>query len=149
MDWLRPLRQVDWAVYAKKPFAGPEAVLAYLARYTHRVAIATSRLLEFDRNQVTFKWKEYRAKAIDRYKTMTLNVDELIRRFLLHILPSGFHRIRHYGMLANTSRKDNLATARQLLTDQADDVVVAEKQRDDNQDNTAPEQPTYRCPECG
>ncbi len=118
--WIKPLRQLDWVVYAKKPFAGPEQVLAYLARYTHRVAIANSRLLAFDGKQVTFKWKDYRAKAKDRYKTMTLTVDEFIRRFLLHVLPSGFHRIRHYGMLANASRQENIATARRLLEELLD-----------------------------
>jgi Zn finger protein HypA/HybF involved in hydrogenase expression len=149
-NWLKPLQQVDWVVYAKKPFAGPEQVLAYLARYTHRVAIANSRLLTFDGQQVTFKWKDYRAKAKDRYKTMTLDVNEFIRRFLLHVLPSGFHRIRHYGMLAKASRKDNLATARQLLADQSDDTVeVAEKQSDTDQEHADSEQATYQCPECG
>lgn len=149
-NWLKPLRQVDWVVYAKKPFAGPEQVLAYLARYTHRVAIANSRLLAFDGEQVTFKWKDYRAKAKDRYKTMTLKVDEFIRRFLLHVLPGGFHRIRHYGILANASRKDNLAKARQLLTDQAADTVeVTEQQSDTDQEQTDIEQATYQCSKCG
>ena len=94
-DYLAPLRQIEWVVYAKRPFAGPEAVLAYLSRYTHRVAISNSRLIACDERGVTFKWKDYRAKSRDRYQTMTLATGEFIRRFLIHVLPSGFHRIRH------------------------------------------------------
>jgi len=103
--WLTPLRQCEWVVYAKRPFAGPEAVLAYLSRYTHRVAIANSRLVAIDEHGVAFRWKDYRAKGRTRHKTMTLAADEFMRRFLLHVLPGGFHRIRHYGLLANGSRK--------------------------------------------
>lgn len=114
-DWLVPLRKAEWVVYAKRPFGGPEAVLAYLARYTHRVAIANSRLLAFDDNGVTFRWKDYRASERDRTKVMTLAVDEFIRRFLIHVLPSGFHRIRHYGLFANAGRAENIARARHLL----------------------------------
>jgi len=114
-QWLASLRKIEWVVYAKRPFAGPKAVLAYLSRYTHRVAIANSRLIAFDQRGVTFHWKDYREKARTRYKTMTLATAEFMRRFLLHVLPSGFHRIRHYGLLANAGRKDNLAVARQLL----------------------------------
>jgi hypothetical protein len=113
--YLAPLRKVEWVVYAKRPFAGPQAVLAYLSRYTHRVAIANSRLIAFDDNGVTFKWKDYRAKGRDRQKVMTLASEEFIRRFLIHVLPSGFHRIRHYGIFANGGRTENLARARQLL----------------------------------
>jgi hypothetical protein len=113
--YLAPLRKVEWVVYAKRPFAGPQAVLAYLSRYTHRVAIANSRLIAFDDNGVTFKWKDYRAKGRDRQKVMTLASEEFIRRFLIHVLPSGFHRIRHYGIFANGGRIENLARARQLL----------------------------------
>ena len=102
-------------VYAKRPFGGPDAVLAYLSRYTHRIAIANSRLLAFDGVRVTFKWKDYRAKGDTRYKLMTLNADEFIRRFLIHVLPDGFHRIRHYGLLANANRTANIALARRLL----------------------------------
>ena len=112
---LAALRQVEWVVYAKRPFGGPDAVLAYLSRYTHRIAIANSRLVAFDGERVTFKWKDYRAKLVARYKLMTLGADEFIRRFLIHVLPSGFHRIRHYGLLANANRADNIALARQLL----------------------------------
>jgi len=107
--WLAPLRQCEWVVYAKRPFAGPQAVLAYLSRYTHRVAISNSRLIALDEHGVTFKWKDYRvkngSKGRTRHKTMTLEPGEFMRRFLLHVLPGGFHRIRHYGLLANGSRK--------------------------------------------
>jgi hypothetical protein len=113
--WLKPLRQQEWVVYAKRPFAGPEAVLAYLSRYTHRVAIANSRLLALDEKGVTFKWKDYREKGRTRRKTMTLATDEFIRRFLIHVLPRGFHRIRHYGWIANATRVEKLALARELL----------------------------------
>jgi Putative transposase/Transposase zinc-binding domain len=112
---LAALRKVEWVVYAKRPFGGPDAVLAYLSRYTHRIAIANSRLVAFDGERVTFKWKDYRAKPDARDKLMTLDADEFIRRFLIHVLPSGFHRIRHYGLLANANRADNIALARQLL----------------------------------
>lgn len=149
-NWLKPLRQIDWVVYAKKPFAGPKQVLAYLARYTHRVAIANSRLLDFDGKRVAFKWKDYRAKAKDRDKTMTLDVDEFIRRFLLHVLPGGFHRIRHYGILANASRKENIATARQLLVEQVDQSEeVPITQDDTDEESPASERSTYCCAECG
>ncbi len=114
-NWLKPLRQQEWVVYAKRLFAGSEAVLAYLSRYTHRVAIANSRLLALDENGVTFKWKDYREKGRTRRKTMTLATDEFIRRFLIHVLPRGFHRIRHYGWIANARRVEKLALARELL----------------------------------
>jgi hypothetical protein len=113
--YLAPLRKIEWVVYAKRPFAGPRAVLAYLSRYTHRVAIANSRLIAFDDNSVTFRWKDYRAKGRERQKVMTLASGEFIRRFLIHVLPGGFHRIRHYGLFANGGRAENLARARQLL----------------------------------
>ena len=112
---IAALRKVEWVVYAKRPFGGPDAVLAYLSRYTHRIAIANSRLVAFDGERVTFKWKDYRAKGDARYKLMTLDADEFIRRFLIHVLPDGFHRIRHYGLFANGRRADNIARARQLL----------------------------------
>jgi Putative transposase/Transposase zinc-binding domain len=113
--FLGPLWSSDWIVYAKKPFAGPGAVLAYLARYTHRVAISNSRLLAANADGVTFKYKDYRVEGPERYKTMTLSPHEFIRRFLLHVLPRGFHRIRHYGLLANGGRAENIAKARALL----------------------------------
>ena len=113
--WLAPLRKIEWVVYAKRPFAGPQAVLAYLSRYTHRVAISNSRLIASDERGVTFRWKDYRAKRPSRHKAMSLPPEEFMRRFLLHVLPGGFHRIRHYGLLANGSRKASLALARELL----------------------------------
>ena len=102
-------------VYAKKPFGGPQAVLAYLSRYTHRVAISNRRLIAADESGVTFKCKDYRIEGPGRYKTMTLATDEFIRRFLMHVLPKGFHRIRHYGLFANGNRAANIARARELL----------------------------------
>jgi hypothetical protein len=143
--WLAPLRQCEWVVYAKRPFAGPAAVLAYLARYTHRVAIANSRLITLDARGVTFKWKDYRAKGKTKYKTMTLSAAEFMRRFLLHVLPSGFHRIRHYGLVANAGRRDNLAKARELLNVPPD---IDNEARTDNA-ATDPVQPTNICPDCG
>jgi hypothetical protein len=113
--FLAPLRTTRWFVYSKRPFAGPQAVLAYLARYTHRVAIANSRLIAAHDDGVTFKWKDYRFEGRDRHKTMTLAPDEFIRRFLLHVLPKGFHRIRHYGLLASAARRANIARVRELL----------------------------------
>ena len=112
---LAPLRRKNWFVYAKPPFSGPEAVLAYLARYTHRVAIANSRLITLDERGVTFRYKDYRRNGQARHRTMTLAADEFIRRFLLHVLPKGFHRIRHYGLLASPGCKANIARARELI----------------------------------
>jgi len=140
--WLMPLRQCEWVVYAKRPFAGPEAVLAYLSRYTHRVAISNSRLIALDERGVTFRWKDYRAKGHTRYKAMTLDAGEFMRRFLLHVLPSGFHRIRHYGLLANCCRSANLALARQLLQVPAQEPQQDEDALDDGR-------PTFVCPHCG
>lgn len=145
--WLAPLRRCEWVVYAKRPFAGPQAVLAYLSRYTHRVAISNSRLLAMDERGVTFHWKDYRAKdgakGKTRHKAMTLNPQEFMRRFLLHVLPGGFHRIRHYGLLANSNRRDNLALARQLLQ-----VIPLppEAVADDGSDSP---RPTFVCAHCG
>jgi hypothetical protein len=112
---LAPLRTTEWVVYAKQPFAGPEQVLAYLARYTHRVAIANSRLLDLDQTHVSFRWKDYRENGGHKSKVMRIKVAEFIRRFLLHVLPNGFHRIRHYGLFANGHRADKLALCRSLL----------------------------------
>ena len=114
-DYLAPLEGKKWHVYAKRPFAGPKTVLAYLARYTHRVAISSRRLIRADANGVTFKYKDYRIDGPGRYKTMTVHPHEFIRRFLVHVLPKGLHRIRHYGLLANGQREANLAKARALL----------------------------------
>jgi Putative transposase/Transposase zinc-binding domain len=113
--FLKPLRKTEWVVYAKKPFGGPGAVLAYLSRYTHRVAISNRRLVSIDDTGVTFKWKDYRIEGPGRYKTMTLPTGEFIRRFLMHVLPKGLHRIRHYGLFANGNRASNIARARELL----------------------------------
>jgi hypothetical protein len=117
---LKPLRRMNWFVYAKRPFAGPEAVLAYLSRYTHRVAISNTRLIAHDERGVTLRYKDYRADGLARRKVMTLKTDEFIRRFLLHILPKGFHRIRHYGLFANTARAANIARLRELLGETAE-----------------------------
>lgn len=113
--FLAPLRKTEWLVYAKPPFGGPEAVLAYLSRYTHRVAISNHRLISADANTVTFRWKDYRIKHGDRQKVMRLETGEFIRRFLIHVLPDGFHRIRHYGLLASAARKATIARIRELL----------------------------------
>jgi hypothetical protein len=144
-DWLAPLRECEWVVYAKRPFAGPAAVLAYLSRYTHRVAISNRRLVALDGRGVTFRWKDYRTKGHTRNKTMTLDSDEFMRRFLLHVLPSGFHRIRHYGLFANAERKDNLAKARELLH-VAPEADAAPSGADAPAQSV---QPTFVCPDCG
>ena len=144
-EWLAPLRKCEWVVYAKRPFAGPAAVLAYLSRYTHRVAISNRRLLALDERGVTFRWKDYRAKGSTRYKTMTLDAEEFMRRFLLHVLPGGFHRIRHYGLIANAGRKDNLAKVRELLHVVPNSTVKAEGS--DTPVASAP--PTFVCAHCG
>jgi len=144
--FLAPLRKKNWFVYAKPPFAGPEAVLAYLSRYTHRVAISNSRLISLDEAGVTFRYKDYRRSGRERYRTMTLDPAEFIRRFLLHVLPKGFHRIRHYGLLASTGRKANIARVRELL--------AAPQPRDecggsDSADAAAPTDWRPPCPCCG
>jgi hypothetical protein len=138
--FLKPLKRTRWFVYCKRPFAGPKAVLAYLARYTHRVAISNRRLIAADATSVTFKVKDYRVEGPGRYTTMTLNVAEFIRRFLLHVLPKGFHRIRHYGLLAGTAKAEMVAKAREMLAvptteAQADEDVVTEH--------------VQQCPGCG
>lgn len=123
--WLAPFRKVEWAVYAKPPFGGPEAVLAYLSRYTHRVAISNGRLVRADADTVAFRWKDYRIKSGDRQKVMRLATSEFIRRFLIHVLPDGFHRIRHYGLLASATRKTNITKIRALLCVQRPEEPVA------------------------
>src|SRR5258708_1098789 len=142
--YLAPLRRTEWVVYAKRPFGGPQAVLAYLSRYTHRVAIANSRLIAFDSNSVTFKWKDYRIEGRDRYKAMTLAFGEFIRRFLIHVLPGGFHRIRHYGLFASSKRGENIARARQLLA-----VPKPQSENADAADSNEPQTPSHPCPCCG
>jgi hypothetical protein len=134
--YLKPLRNIDWVVYAKDPFAGPRQVLRYLSLYTHRVAISNRRLISADESGVTFKYKDYRLDRSARYKTMTLATDEFIRRFLLHVLPKRFHRIRHYGLLASSNRAANLVHARELLAvpspskqPETPEVVTTDEQR--------------------
>jgi hypothetical protein len=143
---LAPLRRSAWVVYAKRPFAGPRAVLAYLARYTHRVAISNSRLVTLDEAGVTFKWKDYRIKGRHRLRTMTLGAAEFIRRFLLHVLPSGFHRIRHYGLFAGMVRARNIERVRQLL---AASEVAPERSPAEVDSETETPSTARKCPCCG
>ena len=140
--WVSALRQIEWVTYAKRPFGGPEPVLAYLSRYTHRIAISNRRLVAWDDTGVTFKWKDYRLQGPDRYKTMTLAVGEFIRRFLMHVLPKRFHRIRHYGLFANGARAENITRARELLKMAAADREPASTNTDDLVHS-------HRCPCCG
>jgi hypothetical protein len=142
--YLAPLRRRKWYVYSKRPFGGPEAVLAYLSRYTHRVAISNRRLIAFGQNGVTFSYKDYRADGRARYKVMTLATNEFIRRFLVHVLPKGFHRIRHYGLLAKSSCVENLARARELLA-----VPQPQGTPDDDAGPDDPATNAHPCPCCG
>ena len=142
--WIKPLNQCEWVVYAKRPFAGPAAVLAYLSRYTHRVAISNQRLVALDERGVTFRWKDYRATGRTRHKTMTLGADEFMRRFLLHVLPGGFHRIRHYGLLANAGRRENLARVREVLGVVPKSEIPAKPEA-----QAGHVQPTFVCRCCG
>ena len=133
-------------VYAKEPFGGPQAVLAYLSRYTHRVAISNRRLISADETGVTFRWKDYRIEGPGRYKTMTLPTHEFIRRFLMHVLPKGFHRIRHYGLFANGNRAANIARARELL---AVPPRVPQHETDCTAESEQPRVLPRPCPCCG
>jgi Putative transposase len=142
--YLAPLRRRKWYVYSKRPFGGPEAVLAYLSRYTHRVAISNRRLMALDENGVTFNYKDYRADGRTRYKVMTLTTSEFIRRFLIHVLPKGFHRIRYYGLLARSACAENLARARQLLAIPKPQVLT-----DNDGGPTQPSTTAHPCPCCG
>jgi hypothetical protein len=128
LDYLAPTREAEWAVYAKRPFAGPEQVLDYVGRYTHRVAISNNRLLDIAEGKVTFRYKDYRHGA--EQKTMTLQAEEFIRRFLLHVLPEGFQRIRYYGFLANRYREQKLARCRELLAMPAPEPAASEVSKD-------------------
>ena len=139
---LAPLKKKRWFVYAKEPFAGPKQVLAYLSRYTHRVAISNNRLLKCEGTSVTFRVKHYRVDGRARLKTMTLDVGEFIRRFMLHVLPKGFHRIRHYGLLATGARAENIETARNLLG-----VAPTVELADASKGNAGADLPP--CPCCG
>jgi len=144
--YLAPLRNGEWVVYSKRPFGGPEEVLRYLARYTHRVAISNRRLTACDDKGVTFKWKDYRLEGHERYKLMTLATHEFIRRFLIHVLPAGFHRIRYYGLLASSTRADNIARARKLLAVPLlpiDAIKTASIEANESQT------PKHPCPCCG
>jgi hypothetical protein len=143
--FLAPLKRCEWVVYAKEPFAGPEAVLTYLSRYTHRIAISNRRLVAADASTVAFRYKDYRLDGLARFKTMTLTTGEFIRRFLSHVLPKGFHRIRHYGLFANGNRADNVAKARELLAVPAPAVAPPEPATVDN----APRIHPRPCPCCG
>jgi len=144
--YLAPLRRINWYVYSKPPFGGPKAVLAYLSRYTHRVAISNRRLITFDQHGVTFRYKDYCADGRARYKRMTLATDEFIRRFLMHVLPKGLHRIRHYGLLARPSCADNIARARELLAVSTPQDHNAEA---DAVNPVKPPNPSHPCPCCG
>jgi hypothetical protein len=144
--FLAPLRHIKWVVYCKAPFAGPQQVLRYLSRYTHRVAISNRRLIAADDNAIAFRWKDYRVSGPDRWKTMRLYPHEFIRRFLLHVLPKGFHRIRHYGLFASTNRAESIATARALL-----DVAppAGDPQQQPDVAPGAPRVLPCPCPRCG
>jgi hypothetical protein len=144
---LAPLKRKKWFVYARPPFAGPQAVLAYLARYTHRVAISNSRLIALDERGVSFRYKDYRRDGKARYRTMTLSADEFIRRFLLHVLPKGFHRIRHYGLLASAGCKANIARAKKLIAAPMPEVDPPTAHNIADPDATTDHRPP--CPCCG
>jgi hypothetical protein len=149
--YLAPLWNTNWVVYCKRPFGGPKEVLRYLARYTHRVAISNRRLIACDQKGVTFKWKDYRLEGPDRYKVMTLATPEFIRRFLIHVLPAGFHRIRYYGLLASGKRAENVARARELLMPPVIPVDAIKAIRPNAADgaNAAEQQTIHVCPCCG
>ena len=144
--YLAPLRNSKWVVYCKRPFGGPKEVLRYLARYTHRVAISNRRLIACDAKGVTFKWKDYRIEGPERYKVMTLATYEFIRRFLMHVLPAGFHRIRHYGLLASGKRAENVARARELLTQP---IIPVDAIKAISASAAEPQTANHSCPCCG
>ena len=146
--YLAPVRKAEWVVYAKPPFGGPQHVLEYLGRYTHRVAISNNRLIDFGDGQVRFRWKDYRHES--RQKTMTLDEQEFIRRFLLHVLPDGFQRIRHYGLLANRHRATKLALCRTLLAEPDPVVKIPDPPRDYRDRYQLLTGKSLRdCPKCG
>jgi len=145
-DFLKPLRRLKWVVYAKEPFGGPEAVLRYLSRYTHRIAISNRRLIAADERGIAFRYKDYRIDGPDRWKTMTLSSHEFIRRFLMHALPKGFHRIRHYGLFANGNRRTDIARARELL---ATPPPVSEPDEPKLVEPGEPRVHPHPCPCCG
>ena len=145
--YLSPLHRTKWFVYSKRPFAGPEQVLAYLSRYTHRVAISNSRLIAANETGVTFNYKDYRIEGPGRYKTMTLKPGEFIRRFLMHVLPKGFHRIRHYGLLASGTKAETIARARELIATATPAQTAQKRQAPDSA--AATDNPIHPCPCCG
>jgi putative transposase/transposase-like zinc-binding protein len=149
--YLAPLRESEWVIYSKRPFGGPEEVLRYLARYTHRVAISNRRLIACDDKGVTFKWKDNRIEGPERYKVMTLATDEFIRRFLMHVLPAGFHRIRYYGLLASGQRAENVARARELLAPTLIpiDAIKAISTAASDPQTAEPPPAKHQCPCCG
>jgi hypothetical protein len=144
--FLAPLRHIKWVVYCKAPFAGPQQVLRYLSRYTHRVAVANRRLVAADDAGIAFRWKDYRIDGPGRWKTLRLHPHEFIRRFLMHVLPKGFHRIRHYGLFASANRAESIAAARALL-----DVAApaADPQKRPDVETDAPRVLSCPCPRCG
>ena len=146
--FLAPLRRAEWVVYAKPPFGGPQQVLEYLGRYTHRVAISNQRLLSLSDGQVSFQWKDYRSEHKQKSKTMTVQADEFVRRFLIHTLPPGFQRIRHFGFMANCHRKAKLALCRQLLTAPIQDLLPQPAECRQMLEAIT-EQSVIRCPRCG
>jgi hypothetical protein len=150
--YLAPLRNSEWVVYSKRPFGGPKEVLRYLARYTHRVAISNRRLVALDDKGVTFKWKDYRIEGPQRCKVMTLNTHEFIRRFVMHVLPQGFHRIRYYGLLTSQTRAKNIARARELLAVPlitVDAIKAANAKTSTSAQPEEPKAPEHPCPGCG
>jgi hypothetical protein len=150
--YLAPLRNSEWVVYSKRPFGGPEEVLRYLARYTHRVAISNRRLVALNDKSVTFKWKDYRREGPERYGVMTLDTNEFIRRFLMHVLPSGFHRIRYYGLLTSPTRAKNVARIRELLAVPLipiDAIKALNPNASTNAQPDEPKAPARPCPCCG
>lgn len=144
--YLAPLRKTEWVVYAKPPFGGPEAVLAYLSRYTHRVAVSNHRLVSADTDTVAFRWKDYHIKRGDRMKVMRLPTDEFIRRFLIHVLPSGFHRICHAGFLANGIRRDRIERIRRFWDQTREPDPMADE---DHHADTGEDDQPQTCPKCG
>ncbi len=144
--YLAPLRNSEWVVYSKRPFGGPAEVLRYLARYTHRVAISNRRLVALNDKGVTFKWKDYRLEGRERYGVMTLDTHEFIRRFLMHVLPQGFHRIRYYGLLTSPTRAKNIARIRELL---AVPLIPIDAIKAAHTQSEEPKAPEPACPCCG
>jgi hypothetical protein len=150
--YLAPLRNIEWVVYSKRPFGGPAEVLRYLARYTHRVAISNRRLVALNNKGVTFKWKDYRRDGRERYAVMTLDTHEFIRRFLMHVLPQGFHRIRYYGLLTSPTRANNIARIRELLAVPLipiDAIKAATTKASTSAQPEEPKAPEHPCPCCG